>query len=833
MRDLPHLRVTANPTERPYVFTGTVVTRRTFRRTTVRSRVSHASHLKSQAWQATLAIHHRRRDAPPQLCFGQTLTFTGDAGIVEALEPFSRHREGLELLNVVVTPAGVRVTVHFQKGRLRQLDAMIRRYRVGSVSATTGQAPNAALLEGIERISLAAAADLWTEDRLPFPPDGRAVWWEAWLHLADATQDAAHARFSELLVTAGGRASGVWIAFPERIVVTAWATPEQLRGSFELLNCIAELRRASEPVVDYIDAPGRFQGELVAEAVGRVRPPGAGSPAVLLLDTGVDRGHPLLSAALAENDAQAVVTEWGGADHPQDKHGTGMAGIALYGDLTQLLTGDGEWRLRHRLESVKILPPAGRNDPPQFGRITLDALAKATVEAPGRNRVVCLTITDDRHSNGAPTAWSGYIDRICFRNPLGRRQLMVVSAGNAREMIADAAYDYPKCLFEQCGIEDPAQAWNVLTVGACTARAGVADLTLLGYKLIAVPGDLSPVSRTSAAWDASFHGGWPLKPDVVMEGGNYVEGPGGLREMPPDLGLLTTTLKPGRLLATTGDTSAAAASAARFAAILWSHYPNLWPETIRALVVHSASWTPAMQARLDGPQVARRLHLLRCYGYGVPDLETAIYSARSSAVLFKEAEIQPYRQDAVTGATRANVMHLHALPWPREYLLSLGERRIRMRVTLSYFVDADPERVATQSHRYQSYGLRFDVRRPGESERHFLGRQTKADWDDGQRPEKMAADPGWTLGGQRRGHGSLHCDWWTGRAADLADLGFIAVYPVTGWWRERAHLNLGNSSARYTLIASIDGETEDLEVYTAIQEVAAATQAAVPIEVQL
>ncbi len=358
MRDLPHLRVTANPTERPYVSTGTVVTRRTFRRTTVRSRVAHASHLKSQAWQATLAIHHRCRDAPPQLCFGQTLAFTGDAGIVEALEPFSRHREGLELLNVVVTPAGVRVTVYFQKGRLRQLDAMIRRYRVGSVSATTGEAPNAALLEGIERISLAAAADLWTEDRLPFPPDGRAVWWEAWLHLADATQDAAHAQSSELLVTAGGRASGVWIAFPERIVVTAWATPEQLRGSFELLNCIAELRRASEPVVDYIDAPGRFQGELVAEAVGRVRPPGAGSPAVLLLDTGVDRGHPLLSAALAENDAQAVVTEWGGADHPQDKHGTGMAGIALYGDLTQLLTVDGEWRLRHRL--VALGTPASR-----------------------------------------------------------------------------------------------------------------------------------------------------------------------------------------------------------------------------------------------------------------------------------------------------------------------------------------------------------------------------------------------------------------------------------------------------------------------------------------
>src|SRR5690606_21472063 len=46
---------------------------------------------------------------------------------------------------------------------------------------------------------------------------------------------------------------------------------------------------------------------------------------------------------------------------------------------------------------------------------------------------------------------------------------------------------------------------------------------------------------------------------------------------------------------------------------------------------------------------------------------------------------------------------------------------------------------------------------------------------------------------------SVHSDTWSGTAAELAECGVIAVFPVTGWWKERPHLNCWNRQARYSL----------------------------------
>ena len=96
-----------------------------------------------------------------------------------------------------------------------------------------------------------------------------------------------------------------------------------------------------------------------------------------------------------------------------------------------------------------------------------------------------------------------------------------------------------------------------------------------------------------------------------------------------DLSLLTTTLHPtGRLLTTFGDTSAAAAQAARMAAIIQAEYPRFWPETVRGLIVHSARWTKRMRDEFPRKQRGNRL---RCYGHGFPHLGQALYSAESHA----------------------------------------------------------------------------------------------------------------------------------------------------------------------------------------------------------
>ncbi len=84
-----------------------------------------------------------------------------------------------------------------------------------------------------------------------------------------------------------------------------------------------------------------------------------------------------------------------------------------------------------------------------------------------------------------------------------------------------------------------------------------------------------------------------------------------------DLQLLTTArLQEGRLFVATGDTSAATALAARMGATIQTEYPEYWPETVRALLIHSANWTPTMMDEFPGPTKQDCQKRMRCYGQG-------------------------------------------------------------------------------------------------------------------------------------------------------------------------------------------------------------------------
>ena len=61
-----------------------------------------------------------------------------------------------------------------------------------------------------------------------------------------------------------------------------------------------------------------------------------------------------------------------------------MAGLSLYGCLTHLLGGNDTVVLRHRLESVKILPDKGQNEPELWGEITSQAASRIEIVAPQR-----------------------------------------------------------------------------------------------------------------------------------------------------------------------------------------------------------------------------------------------------------------------------------------------------------------------------------------------------------------------------------------------------------------------------------------------------------------
>jgi len=210
-----------------------------------------------------------------------------------------------------------------------------------------------------------------------------------------------------------------------------------------------------------------------------------------------------------------------------------------------------------------------------------------------------------------------------------------------------------------------------------------------------------------------------------------------------------------------------------------------------------------------------RENLLKVYGFGVPDLGRALWSASNSLTLVIQDSLQPY--DRIDESYRTRDMHLHAIPWPTEVLHELGETKVRMRVTLSYFVEPNPARRGWKyRHRYASHGLRFDVKTPTESVAHFRARINAAarDEETGQLSGGDAAD--WFLGPQLRGRGSLHSDCWQGTASDLAERGYIGVYPIIGWWRERPQLNRWDRQARYSLIVTIETPEVEMDVYTPV-----------------
>lgn len=74
------------------------------------------------------------------------------------------------------------------------------------------------------------------------------------------------------------------------------------------------------------------------------------------------------------------------------------------------------------------------------------------------------------------------------------------------------------------------------------------------------------------------------------------------------------------------------------------------------------------------------------------------------------------------------------------------------------------------------------------------------------------------LGGQKRDRGSLHQDVWKGTASELANRGFIAVYPAKGWWRTRPAQDRFDLPARYSLVVSIRTPATDIDLYTPIEQ---------------
>ena len=702
----------------------------------------------------------------------------------------------------------------------------------GSEDLGNHERPDIDKFEVIEAIRAGAARTLvvGTPDLASPAPQ----WWELWLRRPDAIVEAVVAAAQQ----AGLDVYPDRLQFPETSVIFVLGTAEATLGLVGRLNgAISEVRRASQSIEPFLDQGHKSLGQhaLVAEYCGRVTPPPADAPVVCVIDTGVAAAHPLIAPALA--GAWTVNDAWGTDDHAgAGGHGTGMASLVLHGDLLGPMSDQRQVVLGHAVESVKFLPPGGfpATEPARYGIITQAAVAVAEIERANIPRSFCIATSSPDLSSEAPSSWSGAVDQICAGSMPGEQQAGLAAKDHPKRLVLIATGNMDgglKAVVEQHhALEDPAQSWNALTIGGYTAKADQAQDEPELIPLVA-PNERSPFSRGSQTLPADLT---PIKPDVLFEAGNMMMDNAQFCGWHPAVSLLSA----GRDVATEPlvpfwATSAATGVAGNFIGRLKADLPGRWPETYRALTVHSAEWPGPIRKLLIGTgrswktgSKGTKQQILRSMGFGVPNLVRAAASARNDVTLLAEAEIQPYAASADGRSAVFNEVHFYALPWPKAALEALENASVMMKVTLSYFIEPNLSgRASTRPDTYRSYGLRFALKKRRETANDFRTRLSKTE----EKAEKAGQETDyWLLGPQAVQAGSLHCDLWRGPAIDLAAHDQIAIYPVGGWWKSHIGQNRMNDKGRYALAISISAPDQDVDLYA---EIAAAIEARIAAEV--
>ncbi len=776
-------------------------------------------------------------------------------GFEISAESFGDKRQDVRVISVDEATGGVLIDA--RRPDLPHLRKKIERYADDSkVNPTSGTRRGEPAVAPLQEVRLAKLEDLAgsrlrqalaTTDEQPSLGFDELRWFElscrGGRRERTSITDESRMQVRRRLVRLGRPVPQEFLA-AERLVLFARLSVNDLRALVAATDCLYEVDLAGPPVRDWLLLSNQASPARDLQAFRLAAPP-VDAPSVVSLDTGVAARHPMLAAAVLST--ASVVP---GEPSPEDAHGHGtwQAGVALHNDVGTLVEQN-EGTASHWLQSVKVLRRDGDGSAADENRtfwplVTQDAVRVAEEEAAtegARRRVFAMAVTAPHDAPPAATLWSNALGQLAYND--GRGRLFCISIGNSDVNDPSLAQSYPTLHLDQL-LEDPAQAANVLTVGAYTLQDKLppdpdyGDLTCL-----APAGGVSPWTRAGVPKSA-------IKPDVVFEGGNAAfDEYRGWRDV-ETLCTITTgkdwTRSP---LAVHAMTSCATAHAARFAAQIWVARPDLRPETVRALIVHSARWTPQMLAQFAN--VEQRLALC---GYGVPDLDLATACLRERATVIVEDTLPNAVEAPVDGldgqVRRERRIKFFRLPVPEEALLAPSqEGDVELRVTLSYF--AEPSTIRRRER--HGLDLAFEVQGADETEEQFRQRMNKLlrpararaaaeesanvesasgdefrgsappeETDGGQggasRARAAQGSAGgwrdkWEIGIQRRARGTVQSDFIAIPAPLLAGAKLIAVFPVLGWWDERRDTEMEQQP--FALVVTVTAPGRD--VYTPIE----------------
>jgi len=438
-----------------------------------------------------------------------------------------------------------------------------------------------------------------------------------------------------------------------------------------------------------------------------VIPPPTSYCGVLVIDSGVQRGHPLLGPVIGEAEVFPDAKREFIAGEPDDEadHGTGVAGIAAYGDI-EACVNKRSFDPTAWIFSARVMNEHNEFDEDLLLENQLEEAISYFINAHSNCKVINISLgnAEQVYQDGKKQLRiAAKIDELAYRYQ-HKNIVFVIAAGNSyyydhREVKELLHSDYPNYLLEpEARIIDPATSAISLTVGSLSlGRGSMSYPTDARRNAIAkVPGYPSPFTRTGFGVDGM------IKPDLVDFGGDFVlDGNRIAQDNDAAVSVITFSQNyRSSLFKAASGTSFAAPRVANLAAQLFNKYPESSSNLIRALIATSAALPQEIPTlfQVGSKQTQRqktdqREKQLALYGYGQADFQRALYSTENYVVLLED-----HLKIAVGDF---DLFEIPALP--PEFLQKKGERY------LSIALAFDPPTRHTRGDSYLGIAMEFNL----------------------------------------------------------------------------------------------------------------------------
>jgi len=451
--------------------------------------------------------------------------------------------------------------------------------------------------------------------------------------------------------------------------------------------------------IAHIDRPPKIRIEAALETdIKELKiegKPSEDSPGILIIDSGIQPGHPLLENAVG--DAIAIPTRNNGRiseDRPYDDvgHGTKVAGIALYGDINECIKRK-VFEPEIWIFSAKVMFKdenglSTYDEEELLEHQLLEAVTRIVDNYPNC-KVINLSFGDSEKR-----MFKGYrqFNLAALVDELSKELgvIFIISAGNFERETLDT---YPDYLLDdstnRVKIIDPSTSALALTIGSLYEEVKSSPDTLVIDKLL-YP---SPLTRIGPGYKGM------IKPELTEIGGSK------FRKESRIITLNPSWIEEGRLFTLDSGTSFSAPRVAHYIAKVIKSYPNSSNNLIKALMISSANMPQEKPPALSNIEMwesdTELMKILNIYGFGLPNLDKALYSEENRVILLSENKIE------------LDKVHIYTVELPKEFLEEKGDRRIT--VTLVYDPPINKNRtdylgVSFETHLFRNISIEKIIR---------------------------------------------------------------------------------------------------------------------------